>query len=367
DATRSAGTELAVPCEDIARPPEFSGLSTMSVLTIDLGASSLDVSSASGLVASGSTVYASTDRLVVATSPWEAWSFIGSDIMPRGTSGPATTTLHTFDLTDEDSTDYVASGTVEGRLLNQFSVDEADGIIRVATTQDGRGSTSSSSSLVVLAEDGDRLVEQGRVDGLGKTEQIYAVRYLSADTAAVVTFRQTDPLYLVDTSDPTAPEVTGELKIPGYSAYLHPLGDGLLLGVGQDATDGGQTTGLQVSLFDISDPSAPTQVSKQTWVNHYSEVEHDHRAFTSWPQTGQVFLPAYAWTEKSEWGGVVSAQVGGGTVNKGPELQLSGGTSQAWDSARRTLVIGDELWVLGERSLHRVDLSTLESRQEVQL
>jgi len=367
DATRSAGTELAVPCEDIARPPEFSGLSTMSVLTIDLGASSLDVGSASGLVASGSTVYASTDRLVVATSPWEAWSFIGPDIMPRGASGPATTTLHTFDLSEGDSTDYVASGTVEGRLLNQFSVDEADGIIRVATTQDGRGSTSSSSSLVVLAEDGDRLVEQGRVDGLGKTEQIYAVRYLSADTAAVVTFRQTDPLYLVDTSDPTAPEVTGELKIPGYSAYLHPLGDGLLLGVGQDATDEGQTTGLQVSLFDISDPSAPTQVSKQTWVNHYSEVEHDHRAFTSWPQTGQVFLPAYAWTEKSEWGGVVSAQVGGGTVNKGPELQLSGGTGQAWDSARRTLVIGDELWVLGERSLHRVDLSTLESRQEVEL
>ncbi|WP_298752331.1 beta-propeller domain-containing protein [uncultured Serinicoccus sp.] len=366
--TRSDGTRLAVPCEDVARPPEFSGLTTMSVLTFDLARDELELTSAGGLVASGSTVYASTDRLVVATSAWEAWSVAdgapdGPDTaLPRGAGGATTTALHTFDLTDPASTEHVASGSVPGRLLNQFSLDEDQGTIRVATTTDGSGSTPSSSSLVVLAEAGDRLVEQGRVDGLGETEQIYAVRYLSPDTAAVVTFRQTDPLYLLDTSDPTEPRVTGELKIPGYSAYLHPVGEDLLLGVGQDATDEGRTTGLQVSLFDISDLSAPTQVAKQTWADHGSGAEHDHRAFTWWPQTGQLFLPAEAWTETSQWTGVISAGVDVDTaaLTQGPRLQLGGDATVAWDHARRTLVIGDHLWILGESTLHVADLATLE-------
>ncbi|GAA4867759.1 beta-propeller domain-containing protein [Serinicoccus chungangensis] len=362
--TRSDGTRLAVPCEDVARPPEFSGLTTLSVLTFDLAQDELELTSAGGLIASGSTVYASTDRLVVATSAWEAWALTdGADAaMPRGAGGATTTALHTFDLTDPASTDHVASGTVPGRLLNQFSLDESQGTIRVATTTDASGSTPSSSSLVVLAEEGDRLVEQGRVDGLGETEQIYAVRYLSPDTAAVVTFRQTDPLYLLDTSDPSRPRVTGELKIPGYSAYLHPVGEDLLLGVGQDATDDGRTTGLQVSLFDISDPAAPTQVAKQTWADHGSGAEYDHRAFTWWPRTGQLFLPAEAWTETAQWTGVVSAgvDVDAGGLSQGPRLQLGGDTSAAWDHARRTLVIGDHLWVLGEGTLHVADLATLE-------
>lgn len=366
-ASGSEGTELLVPCDQVARPPEFSGLSTMSVLTFDLDAG-LEPTSSSGVVASGSTVYASTDRLVVATSPWEAWAaFDGPEAWPSGED--VTTALHTFDLSEDGSTDYLASGQVQGRLLNQFSLDEEGGTIRVATTTDRSGSDPSSSSLVVLAEEGRRLVEQGRVDGLGETEQIYAVRYLDADTAAIVTFRQTDPLYLVDTSDPTAPEVTGELKIPGYSAYLHPLGDDLLLGVGQDATDDGRTTGVQVSLFDISDPAAPTQVAKQTWENHYSEVEYEHRAFTYWPQTGQVFLPGHSWQEEkdSEWTGVISAQVDGAALEKGPALQLGSSESLGWDYPRRTIVIGDELWVLGERSLRVADLASLEEQASVDL
>ncbi|KUG58378.1 hypothetical protein AVL62_10715 [Serinicoccus chungangensis] len=368
--TRSDGARLAVPCEDVARPPEFSGLTTMSVLTVDLAQDELEITSAGGLIASGSTVYASTDRLVVATSPWEAWSSAagdGPDTLPRGGGAAATTALHTFDLTAPDSTAHVASGSVPGRLLGQFSLDEDGGRIRVATTMDGSGSTPSSSSLVVLAEEGDRLVEQGRVDGLGETEQIYAVRYLSADTAAVVTFRQTDPLYLLDTSDPAEPRVTGELKIPGYSAYLHPVGEDLLLGVGQDATDDGRTTGLQVSLFDISDPSAPTQVAKQTWADHWSAAEHDHRAFTWWPRTGQLFLPAEAWTETSQWTGVVSAGVDAGALAQGPRLQLGGDSGVTGDHARRTLVVDDHLWVLGESTLHVADLTTLEPVSTIDL
>lgn len=369
-STGNTEPERAVPCEQIARPEQFSGLSTMSVLTFDLGAGSLETTSAAGVVASGSTVYASTDRLVVATSPWEAWPVDGTGMrgdgpVAPGPRGEVSTTLHTFDLTAPDGTRYLASGSVPGLLLNQFSLDENDGVIRVATTSEGDPGTPSSSSLVVLAEEDGRLVEQGRVDGLGETERIYAVRYLTPETAAVVTFRETDPLYLVDTSDPTAPEVTGELKIPGYSAYLHPVGEDLLLGIGQDATQDGVTTGLQASLFDLSDPTAPTQVAKQTWTDHSSDAEHDHRAFRYWPATGQLLLPAHAWSEEGDWTGVVSASVDATSLEEGPRLQLgSSGTGQ-WDQARRILVIGDQAWVLGEHSLHVADLDTLERRDEI--
>ena len=114
--------------------------------------------------------------------------------------------------------------------------------MRVATTASDPASTQSY--VTVLTDDGKALTTIGQVDGLGKGERIYAVRFI--DTVGyVVTFRQTDPLYTIDLSDPTKPRVVGELKITGYSAYLHPIGDGLLMGVGQDATDQGRRLGAQ--------------------------------------------------------------------------------------------------------------------------
>lgn len=361
----AGGPEQTLDCDDVARPPEFSGLSTMSVLTLDLSGRPRPTS-ATGLVAQGSTVYASSARLVVATSPWDAWE-PGEDAALRGGRDGGTTALHTFDLTDDGGTAYLASGQVQGRLLNQFSLDETDGVIRVATTKDTTSDAPSSSSLVVLAEEGRRLVETGRVDDLGITERIYAVRYLSPDLAAVVTFRETDPLYLVDTSDPAAPTVTGELKIPGYSAYLHPVGEGLLLGLGQDATEDGMTTGMQLSVFDASDPGDPRRVSQVGWEDHYSEAEHDHRAFRYWAPTGQVFVPTHAWHKDTGWSGVTSARLDGQELARGPELRLGGSGDTLWDSARRTLVVGDQLWVLGENTLRAADLTTLEEQARITL
>ena len=361
----TGGTELLSECSEVSRPPEFSGLATMSVLTLDLSSGEPAPDSSVGLVAQGSTVYASTDRLVVATSPWDAW--VAFDTMPSGSREQVQTALHSFDITDPDRSDYLASGVVTGHLLNQFSLSETDGMIRVAVTTDATRESDSQSSLVVLREEDGELVETGRVDGLGLTEQIHAVRYLSPELAAVVTFRQTDPLYLLDTSDPNAPEMVGELKIPGYSAYLHPLGDGLLLGIGQDATDEGMTTGLQASLFDISDPNDPQRIDQLTWENHYSEVEWDHRAFTYWGSTGQFFLPTYAWTEKEEWAGVLAPAVDGGELRPGGEIRMSGSEFRGYDQARRAFVIGDDVWVLGWERLHRHDLSSLDQRAVIDL
>jgi uncharacterized secreted protein with C-terminal beta-propeller domain len=150
----------------------------------------------------------------------------------------------------------------------------------------------SESAVRTLQERDGRLVQVGRVGGLGQGERIYAVRYIG-DTGFVVTFRQVDPLYTLDLSDPRNPRVVGELKVPGYSAYLHPLGDGLLLGVGQNATEQGQRTGVQLSLFDVTNLAKPVRLDRHALGgSSYTAVEGDHHAFLWWAPERLAVVPA---------------------------------------------------------------------------
>lgn len=145
---------------------------------------------------------------------------------------------------------------IPGSVLNQYSLSEHVGRLRVASTED---LTRESESFVTVLS-GDRLARVGGVGGLGRGERIYAVRF-AGEKGYVVTFRQTDPLYTLDLSNPADPRVRGELKIPGYSAYLHPVAEDRLLGVGQDTTEEGRTKGAQVSLFDVSDLATPRRLA----------------------------------------------------------------------------------------------------------
>ena len=256
-ASRISGrhrTRTMVACRAVRRPPTFSGLGTVSILTIDLDKGLWEVD-ADAVMTDAQTVYGSTGHLYVATQRW---------IDPQTAPGdlPTTTTLiHRFDVSDPDRTTYEASGEVPGYLLNQYSLSEQGGDLRVASTADpvwwqGAQQGSSQSHVTVLRRQGATLAPIGRVSGLGQGQRIYSVRFIG-DVGYVVTFRQVDPLYTIGLADPTAPKVLGQLELLGYSAYLHPIADGLLLGVGQDATPEGRTKGVQVSLFGVGDPAHP--------------------------------------------------------------------------------------------------------------
>lgn len=265
-------------CEDVHGPDTYAGLGLTTVLSIDLGGD-LRPSGATAVVTSGETVYATPSSLYLGLQTWRENE---GGFLPDASE----TAIHRFDISDPARATYEGSATVEGRLLDQWAMSEHDGHLRVATTTGG--GEASQSSVVVLAVDGLR--EVGRVDGLGLTEQIYAVRYMG-DRGYVVTFRQTDPLYVIDLADPTGPAVLGELKIPGFSSYLHPVGEGRLLGVGQDATEDGMTTGLQLSLFDVSDATDPRRLATLDLGPGWSPVEHDHRAFLYWEPERLAVLP----------------------------------------------------------------------------
>jgi hypothetical protein len=372
-------------CNTVGAPDEFAGLGLTWIASIDLLADATPIGSA-GIVSTGSTVYSSADNLYVATQNWD-WQFAPvpiDDTVDATTDtttdvvvdpGPPPTQIHQFQLGDGTAADYVASGSVPGRLLNQFAMSEYNGDLRVATTTDDvTGSGQSESAVYVLRPNGDSLDVLSTVGGLGKTEQIQAVRFLD-DTAYVVTFRQTDPLYVLDLSDPANPVLDGELKIPGYSAYLHPVGDGLLLGVGQNAGDDGRTLGTQLSLFDVSDPTNPQQISTLP-IGGQSEAEWDHKAFLYWPEDGTIVLPVSPdWSTcptdvacladdiKNASGGAVVAQLSGRELTaRGTITHEDRSESGCWNPLQRSMVIGSEIVTVGFDQVKFSDRATLAPR-----
>lgn len=233
------------------------------------------------------TVYASLDNLVLAGTSWGGgmgvWWGVG---MPEAGTSVNATHLHVFDLsTNPSEPGYVGSATVPGYLTDQFAIDERESVLRVATTETTASSDfwETTNGVFTLAIRPDGVLPVGELRGLAPGETIYSTRFLG-DRGYMVTFRQVDPLFVFDLSDPTAPTKLGELKIPGFSEYMHPLEDDLhLLTIGFDGTDDGQITGLALQIFDVTDPTDPKlshkQVISEQW-SGWSEALYNHKAFT---------------------------------------------------------------------------------------
>ena len=306
----SAGTTVAEgslnACTDVSHPVDFAGFSTLSVLTVPLY-EPLAAPATTAVLAEGTTVYAGHENLYVTTNAWVDPEEMEDESRMRWWNNNWDTAVHQFDVTEPTAATYTASGEVPGHLLNQFSLSEHDGYLRVATTTGGpwRFDEDAESMVTVLARNDATLEIVGQVGDMGRGERIFAVRYVG-DVAYVVTFRQTDPFYTVDLSDPTAPTVRGELKITGFSGYLHPVGPDRVLGIGQEATDEGRTTGTKVTLFDVSDLDAPRDLATWTQGGGHSGVEWDHRAFLAWKDL--AVLPFNDW--QAEENGAVVLRVG---------------------------------------------------------
>ncbi len=292
-------TGLLPDCANLHIPADFSGFTVLSVLTLNIE-QPLNAQDATAVLADGHTLYSSAQALYLATSERDKLdepaneNQNGDDILtPRNEQWRSEwlTTVHKFSISQSGPARYEASGEVYGHLLNQFSMDEHNGYFRIATTIGEPWNTENSQSqVVVLQQQGRRLAIVGSVGGLGKGERIYSVRY-AGDVGYVVTFREVDPLYVIDLSNPMSPSVKGELKIPGFSTYLHPLGDGLLAGIGQQTDNRGRTQGTKVSLFDVSNPAEPTELDFLVFADAHSEAEWDHRAFLHWPKDELLVLP----------------------------------------------------------------------------
>jgi uncharacterized secreted protein with C-terminal beta-propeller domain len=177
----------------------------------------------------------------------------------------------------------------------------------------------------------------------------------------VVTFRQTDPLYVLDLGDAEHPAVRGELKIPGYSAYLHPIGDHRLLGVGQAASDQGRVQGTQLSLFDVSDAANPKRLSNATLPAAHSEAEFDHHAFLYWAKSGLTMLPVQSYGAPSATGRPFFGAVGF-SVTDAAVTELARVEHRDGQPIRRSLVVGDRVITLSDGGVQSSDLTSLQDR-----
>lgn len=363
-----------VECDRVSRPTDFSGTSMVTVLTFDLAADALGNGDPVSVVADGDTVYGTGSSLYIASDQrWRRNTWRGgaeSMIAPK-------TEIHRFDTTGTARPTYAASGSVPGWLLNQYALSEWDGHLRVATTArdsgDGFAGPSpsasagsvSASAIRVLKQQGGTLVETGKVDGLGKGEQIYSVRFIGP-RGYVVTFRQTDPLYSVDLTDPAKPTVTGELKITGYSAHLQPAGDNRLIGIGQEADKFGRTQGTQVSLFDVADPTNPKRLAQHHIAGGYSEAEYDPHALLWWPGTNLLVVPMTVYNDDAVKQAQPTASALALRVTDTGMTEIDAITQPATTSRdvnptiRRTLVIGNVLWSVSDAGLQATDLSTMD-------
>ncbi|MFE3447634.1 beta-propeller domain-containing protein [Nonomuraea sp. NPDC059194] len=377
DAAGNARAE-SVKCEQVSHPDEYTGTSLLTVHTIDL---TQDLAAAAAnpiaVAADGDTVYGTGTSLYVTSNP--RWWFpvpidprpLDVNTAPPGTPAggnavpPEETEVHRFDISQAGAPKYLASGKIPGRLLNQYAMSEYQGNLRVATTTADQ-KTSSSSVYVLRA---DTLAKIGEVGGLGKDERIYSVRFIGP-VGYVVTFRQVDPLYTLDLRDPAAPKVTGELKITGYSAYLHPAGEGRLIGLGQEASEKGRTLGTQVSLFDVSDPANPRRLSQLFQKDTGSEAEWDPHAFLYWPKTGTAVIPVSSYKNgESESGAMVLKITDSGVSEAGtikhPRVKERDYTYEP--NIQRSVVIGDSLWTVSPSGIKVNDLNTLDEQAWIPL
>ena len=347
---------LVGSCRRVRRPRVFSGLDTLTVLTIDMrkGLPEVDVD---GLMTDAQTVYASTRGLYVATQRFVPASE-GDEAPP-----PITTAIHRFDSSTAGRTSYDASGAVLGYVLSQFALSEHHGVLRVATTDSpgwwpGDPRAQPQSYVTTLDQAGGLLLPLGRVGGLGRGEQIRGVRFLG-DAGYVVTFRQTDPLYTVDLSKPAQPRVAGELKLLGFSAYLHPVGDGRLLGIGQDASAQGRQTGTQVSLFDVSDLSKPERLAqRRLGSSSSSEAEYDHHAFLYWAPRKLAVLPVSIFG-RDPFLGAIGFRIGAARIDEAGRIEHDAAGSDG-AQIRRSLVVGGRLFTVSDFGAEASSLDGLE-------
>ncbi|MCY4664309.1 MAG: beta-propeller domain-containing protein, partial [Acidimicrobiaceae bacterium] len=237
-ADSSTGSSL-VPCGNVHAPSVFSGFGVTTVINVPIDWW-FDTSTSTAVMAPGDTVYASPGSLYVATTRWiDSEEFGGEDDgdadVWREEWRQRRTSIHRFGISGRGAL-YESSGEVRGVIRNQFSLSEHNGYLRIVTTVGDPWGEESESQVRVLSTDGDVLTEVGSVGDIGRGENVQSVRFVG-DVGYVVTFRQIDPFYTIDLSDPANPEILGELKIPGFSSYLHPISDTMVLGVGSDADE----------------------------------------------------------------------------------------------------------------------------------
>lgn len=326
----------------------------------------------------GTEIYSSQDNLYITKVKYEY-----KDTKTHGyyNNYDVNTYIYKFKLEDS-KIEYVNAGSVPGEVLNQFSMDEKDGYFRIATTDsDNWNSETDSNNLYVLNEN---LEIVGKVEGLAKGEKIYSVRFMG-NRAYMVTFVETDPLFVIDLSNPEKPTVLGELKIPGYSKYLHPYDENHIIGFGENTRvneyGGVVTDGMKMALLDVSNPTKPQELysvdigEKGT----YSELLYNHKALLFSKEKNIIAFPISISEEAGNYRTKLRFQgaiVYGLDLDKGFELKGTIAHQQIENGyidydykkeVERIIYISDSLYTLSKQLIKATNINTMEEQGNLEI
>lgn len=358
------------------------------ISAIDLNRFTLKEINTKGYLGSSSTLYMSKNAIYLTAPDYDAAVPLlpidaqGKNIEAEIMIAPVNqkTKIYKFAI-DGTDIEFAAAGSVNGYLLNQFSMDEYNGYFRIATTEGSAWDNQGNSKNHLFIFDSN-LKKVGEVSDLAKGERIYSVRFMG-DKAYIVTFKETDPLFVIDVSEPSKPKVLGELKIPGFSNYLHPLGKNHLIGIGYDT---GQlvdpqtkepftvTKGMKISLFDVSDFANPKEQDQAIIGGRgtFSEVQYNHKALFRNESLHYYGFPVVLYEEKGPYevqykgSGALVYEI---TPERGIRLKgnlitpaKSGELYDDWESnILRLIYIGDALYTISPKEIKSYDVKTLES------
>lgn len=257
---------------------------------------------------------------------------------------------------------FAGGGMVDGSILNQFSMDEFEGNLRVATTN---WQQDSKNAVYILDES---LNQIGSIENIAPTERIYSTRFMG-DKGYIVTFRQIDPLFVLDLSDPTVPKITGELKIPGFSNYLHPISQDVLLGIGQDVDEKtGTQLGIKLSLFDVSDQGKPREMNNLVLGSSgsYAEVLNNHKALMLHPDRNMIAFDASLSNTSGDYqksyfyGAMIIEAREDGTLKV---LQQISNEGLYGSYVKRVIYIGDILYYVLDDNIRAFNIDTFKEIQ----
>ncbi|WP_394121400.1 beta-propeller domain-containing protein [Planococcus donghaensis] len=373
------GGELQpLPYDSIAVLPGTMEGSYSVITTIDLNAPETNDISTEGYLGGNEQLYMNEESLYLTASayvPLDEEQMPGNREMAIWLPQQANTEVFKFSLSGT-AVDFLASAEITGSLLNQFSMDEYNGYFRAVTTEGIAWDLTSPSKNHLFILDG-QMNQVGSVEDLAPGERIYSARFIE-QKAYMVTFKETDPLFVIDVSVPSSPEVLGELKIPGFSNYLHPLDEDHLIGFGYDTklvpVKGGEprvvTGGMKISLFDVSDFTDPLE--KDTEIiggpGTYSALQYDHKALFTHQEKNLFGFPAalYAETggdyvEFEGEGALIYTITPDGISQAANLIEQTDDQYEDWNTAiQRILYVGGELYTVANGEIKSYGLDTFE-------
>ncbi|MFO0738333.1 MAG: beta-propeller domain-containing protein [Labilithrix sp.] len=374
---RENGGPAAEPCDGLYRPSIVEGTTFTTLMSFDLTQTA--VPKTATIMGDPGVVYASDSSLYMSVPQARAPG--------RGLENGEMSLVHQFAIgEDPRATSYLASGAVKGRVIGQFALDEFQGHLRIATTSGRTPDPDVHSTLSVLRREGNALRVTGAVDHIAPTEDIRSVRF-EGTRGFVVTFKKTDPLFAFDLSNPTAPQLTGEVQVPGFSTYIHMMDDTHLLTIGYDADDQGDFAwfaGVRLQIFDVADMKAPRLLHAEVIGTRgtSSEALVDHLAFNYHAPKNILALPMTI-CQGGEVGSfgtdmtfsgllVYDVTVDGGFHLRGQVAHPNVETGNGWDSeacmswwtnarseVKRSIVMDDFIYSVSERRVKASSLSNL--------